>query len=447
MKLKLIVVAGILSGVIFAGAVHPAFAGEAVRTERLADGSWQLLVNEEPYFIKGTVFHPVKIGESPGEATMRDWMLYDDDRNGVNDAAYESWVDANRNEQRDPDEPPVGDFGLLEELGANTVRLYHVASDHPSLGRIYKDNPSTKLQYDHPVNKALLRELFASHGIRVVMGSFAGAWTIGSGAGWDKGTDFTDPVHRENIRKSVRAMVMDNKDEPYVLLWLLGNENNLDFGLHRSNSQERFEEYAAFVNELCEMIHELDPEHPVALCLGDPGDYALAKDLDVLAKHAPAIDLLGFNSYRNRGGFGSLWMQVKRHMDRPVFLTEFGMTAYLSDEGEAGEHAAQVVQRCWENIVRQAAASGWDDRRWQGNSVGGFVFDWLDRWYMDGTPFAHNPGTRHSGISPDGLLHEEWWGILSMGNGSDWLKRQKRPAYDYLKSAWNQTNTADTPEG
>ncbi|MBI4845642.1 MAG: hypothetical protein HY810_04100 [Candidatus Omnitrophica bacterium] len=40
------------------------------------DGSWQLLVDGNPYFIKGILYTPVKIGESPGEATMRDWMYY-----------------------------------------------------------------------------------------------------------------------------------------------------------------------------------------------------------------------------------------------------------------------------------------------------------------------------------------------------------------------------------
>ena len=59
---------------------------------------------------------PVKIGESPGIATMRDWMYYDDNKNGKNDVAYEVWVDKNKNNLQDKDEKAVGDFQILKEM-------------------------------------------------------------------------------------------------------------------------------------------------------------------------------------------------------------------------------------------------------------------------------------------------------------------------------------------
>lgn len=72
-----------------------------------------------------------------------------------------------------------------------------------------------------------------------------------------------------------------------------------------------------------------------------------------------------------------------------------------------------------------------------GNSIGGVVFDWLDRWYMDGSPGEHNPGTKYWATSLDNLDHEEWFGIMSMGDGSDSLMRQKRKSYDYFQDIWN----------
>ena len=72
-----------------------------------------------------------------------------------------------------------------------------------------------------------------------------------------------------------------------------------------------------------------------------------------------------------------------------------------------------------------------------GNVIGVTFFDWLDRWNMDGAPSTQNPGTR-SWPSPDGLRHEEYFGIISMGDGSDWLMRQPRSSYQYLKQEWTQ---------
>ncbi|MBN1225403.1 MAG: hypothetical protein JXA79_00295 [Deltaproteobacteria bacterium] len=409
--------------------------GGKIKVIKYDDGTWQLLVDDKPYFIKGVMFVPVKIGEGPSQSTMRDWMYYDDDNDGLNDIAYQTWLDENNNNQRDPQEKVIGDFQLLKDMGCNTIRIYHFASDNPLLGNLYKENPSTRLQFDHPVNKQILRQLYNDYGVMVIMGNFLGAWTIGSGASWEEGTDYTNPQHRENIKKSVRAMVLDNKDEPYVLMWLLGNENNLGIWT-RCNAIIHPEEYAKFIGELADMIHELDPDHPVAVCDGDNFNT-----LRQYAEHAQGIDIIGYNSYRGKLGFGFLWKEVKMIFDRPIFISEFGIFAYNTQVGEDQDMQLEYIKGCWQDIVRNSAENYGTviERKLKpsGNSIGGVVFDWLDRWYMDGTPYEHNPGTR-SWDSPDGLRHEEWFGITSMGDGHDPLLRQKRKAYDYLKEAWNQ---------
>lgn len=405
--------------------------GGKVKVVKYDDGTWELLVDGKPYFIKGMMFPPVKIGESPHEATMRDWMYYDDSHDGVNDVAYKTWLDKNKNNKKDPGEETEGDFSLLKKMGCNTIRLYHLASDNSILGDIYKTTKSTALQFDHPVNKELLRKLYQDYGIRVIMGNFVGAWTIGSGASWEEGTDYTNPTHIENIKKSVKAMVLDNKDEPYVLIWLLGNENNLGDWLH-CNASKNPEAYAKLIGELAEMIHKLDPEHPVAVCDGD--NFNTLKEY---AKYAPALDIISYNSYRGGWGFENLWKEVKMTFDRPVFISEFGIFAYNVNMGEEQDYQLKYIKGCWRDIVRNSALHYDPTKRESGNSIGGVVFDWADRWYMDGTPSEHNPGTRYWD-SPDKLMHEEWFGIISMGDGSDSLMRQPRKVYDYLKDAWNK---------
>jgi len=405
--------------------------GGKVKVVKYDDGTWKLLVDGKPYFIKGIMYTPVKIGESPDEATMRDWMYYNDAHDGKNDVAYKTWMDKNKNNKRDSDEEIEGDFSLLKKMGCNTIRLYHVASDNPILGDLYKTNKSTALQYDHPVNKELLRQLYKDYGIRVIMGNYVGAWTIGSGASWEEGTDYTNLKHCENIKKSVKAMVLDNKDEPYVLMWLLGNENNLGDWLH-CNASQNPEAYAKLIGELAEMIHKLDPEHPVAVCDGD--NFNTIKEY---AKYAQGLDIISYNSYRGEYGFVFLWKEVKRTMDRPVFISEFGTFAYNKNVGEDEDLQLRYIKGCWRDIVMNKAENYDSTKRVSGNSIGGVVFDWLDRWYMDGAPSEHNPGTRYWEDSPDHLRHEEWFGIMSMGNGSDSLMRQPRKSYYYLKDTWN----------
>jgi len=405
--------------------------GGKVKVVKYDDGTWQLLVNEKPYFIKGTVFGPVKIGEDPSEATMRDWMQYDDNGDGVNDIAYQTWLDVNKNNKKDPTEKIYGDFKLLEEMGCNTIRLYHVPSDNSILGNIYKKDPSTALQFDHAVNKELLRQLYKDYGIMVIMGNFLGSWTIGSGASWEEGTDYTNPKHCANIKKSVKAMVLDNKDEPYVLMWLLGNENNIA-NWSRCNAKNQPEAYAKLIGELTEMIHGLDLEHPVAVCDGDNFNT-----LRQYAKHAKEIDIIAYNSYRGKYGFGSLWKESKSILDKPIFISEFGIFAYSSKTGEDEELQFEYNKKCWQDIVLNSKEQYKPDKNYAGNCIGGVVFDWADRWYMDGTPYEHNPGTQYWSCSPDHLQHEEWFGVTSMGDGSDSLMRQKRKIYDYFKDTWN----------
>ena len=166
--------------------------GKKVKAVKYENGDWELLVDGKPHFIKGVLFNPVKIGESPATATMNDWMYYDSNKNNKNDVAYEVWVDKNKNNIKDEGEKPVGDFQILKDLGCNTIRLYHVPSDNSLIGTIYRKDKGIQLQFDHAVNKEILRDLHKNYGISVIMGSFLGSWTIGAGVTYETGCDYTN---------------------------------------------------------------------------------------------------------------------------------------------------------------------------------------------------------------------------------------------------------------
>jgi len=363
---------------------------------------WRMLVDGEPFFIKGVCYNPTIVGESPDNNTMRDWMVVDDDKDGQNDIAFQSWVDKNLNNKRDPKEIDIGDFELLKNCGCNAIRIYHHASDDSVIQSI---NPG-RLLFNHAPNKELLRKLHQKYGIWVAMGDLMGAYTVASGANWEQGTDYTDAVQKQNMKKSIEEMVLTHKDEPYLLLWILGNENNFkDFT--KTNASEHPVAYAQFVNEMAILIHKLDPHHPVALCNGE------THFISTYAEHAPDIDIFGINSYR-RLGFDDLWIELSEKYDKPVMLTEYGTLDPKFQKGLLDENnQAKIHEAAWIDIWEHKAGA-----KPPGNAIGGFAFRWLDRWIY-GKPDGH--------------------GFASQGNGkhSPFLRRLRKTYFTY-QNLWNQ---------
>jgi beta-glucuronidase len=271
-------------------------------------------------------------------------------------------------------------------------------------------------------HKALLRDLYATYGIRVAVGNKFGAYTIDSGASWERGTDYRDPVQQARMLESVTRMVLDHKDEPYVLLWLLGNENNYKWT--NTNAEDDPSTYASFVNRAATLIHELDGHHPVALVNGD------THFLQLYQRFAPAVDIFGVNAYRGPYGFGDLWSEVKRVYDRPILITEHG-GSYAPGNDE--ERQAAYHKGCWLDIVANQAGSG------LGNSIGGFVFAWLDEWWKAGDPTRQAAvGTTGRQGKGEAQWSQEYCGILSQGTGRDSpFQRRLRHVYLVYRGLWS----------
>jgi beta-glucuronidase len=363
-------------------------------------------VDKKPYIIKGITYAPTKVGQSPDEGTLGNWMEEDFNQNGKIDGPYDSFVDKNKNNTQDKNEPAVGDFKLMQEMGVNTIRLYH----HP-----------------RQINKELLRELYQKYGIMVILGDFLGKYAIGSGAPWYPGTDYNNPEHKKQMLDSVTRMVAEFKDEPYLLFWLLGNENVYGFAC---NADKQPDAFFKFANEVALHIKSLDPGHPVAICSGD------ILFLDKFGRDCPDVDIFGTNAYRGDYGFGFLFRQVKEEADKPAFITEYGCPAYA--EGKAQEEAeflqAEYHRGAWEDIESNMAfAAG------AGNALGGVVFEWLDEWWKAYEPAMHDTKRLFSGPFPDGYMHEEWLGVAAQGDGKNSpFLRQLRAAYYYYKKAWRR---------
>jgi len=381
------------------GSVVKQIGDGRVDVVKYKNGHWQLRLEGKPYIVKGAAYFPTKIGQSPDDGTMEDWMQSDHNKNGKIDGPYDAWVDKNFNNIQDADEEPIGDFELLRQMGCNTIRLYHHAS-----------------------NKELLKDLYDRFGIMVIMGDLLGAYTVGSGASWYDGTDYDNPEHRKNMMASVRKMVEDFKDEPYVLFWMLGNENN--YGV-ANNAKKKPASYYAFANEVAKMIKSIDRDHPVAICSGD------LLFLDVFAKNCPDIDIYGSNAYRGEHGFGmSFWKNARIACDKPVIITEYGCPSYMEYKSSqiAEERQSDYLKESWKDIFYNSAGRGG-----VGNSIGGVLFEWLDEWWKAYEPLLHDAERNWSGPFPDGWNYEEWLGIVSQGDGenSPFMRQLKRAYFTY----------------
>jgi tetratricopeptide (TPR) repeat protein len=395
-----------LSNKVHLGKVKIKRGNGEVRLVQYENGHWQLMVNNKPYIIKGITYAPTNIGQSPDKGTLKDWMREDTNANGLADGPYDAWVDANKNDQQDDDEPVVGDFKIMKDMGVNTIRVYH--------------------QPFEP-DKGLLRYMFKEYGIRVVLGDFLGKYAIGSGASWHEGTDYENLEHRKNMLEAVKKMVMDHKDEPYLLLWLLGNENN--YGV-ASNADKKPEAYFQFVDEVALWIKSVDKNHPVAVNNGD------TLFLDIFAKYSPNVDIFTANAYRGNYGFGSFWKQVLEVSGRPAIITEYGCPAYVGHMSlkDSEEAQAQYHKGNWLDIEENVAGNS----RGAGNSLGGIAFEWLDEWWKNYEPYKHDRKSDAIGPFPGGYYFEEWFGLVSQGKGkhSPFLRQLRKSYYTY-KELWN----------
>jgi len=371
-----------------------------VYIKTLEGNRFQLMVKNRPYIVKGVIYNPVPIGQNH---------------------TYDFWSD--------PLRPYILDGKLMKDMGVNTIRVYQP-------GKYIKDT------------KHAIRDLYNIYGIRIAMGHWLGFW---------ESPNYADPVFRERVKRDVLDMVRAYKDEKEILLWVLGNENNISFsyGPHSLNlwttdeiealgdpylqRQARARIYYSFVNEIAQEIHRIDPRHLIVMANKE------LVDIDAAAGITPAVDILGCSVYRGKT-FGNFFRETAIKFKRPVLLTEFGCDrydAFLNKEDE--DIQAEFIGLGWKEIYNNT----YKGNR-VGNSLGGFVFEWTDEWWKlneDNKPAwsAHDTDGSWSNSSyyfdikaPQNLnINEEWWGVCALKKNSSGLdERIPTKAYFKLKELW-----------
>jgi hypothetical protein len=94
------------------------------------------------------------------------------------------------------------EMSLLRAMGVNTIRQY--------VG----------------IPPRWVKHIYDNYGIYTVLNHTIGRYGLTLDGVWLPNTDYSDPKVRETLKAEMRALALEYKETPGVLLWLLGNENN-----------------------------------------------------------------------------------------------------------------------------------------------------------------------------------------------------------------------------
>lgn len=146
-----------------------------------------------------------------------------------------------------------------------------------------------------------------------------GLWVGQERQGFDYGDANAVRAQLEQFREVVRAY----KDHPAILMWGIGNENDLFYSDLRVWNA---------INDIAEMIKEEDPYHPVTTVTAGLDPVNVQRIMD----RAPALDVFGVNTYGELVGgtrrfrdFGyegpDVGVMLRRAgWDRPYVIAEWG---------------------------------------------------------------------------------------------------------------------------
>ncbi|MFO7896898.1 MAG: hypothetical protein R6U84_08200, partial [Candidatus Cloacimonadales bacterium] len=362
------------------------------------ENGWKLQVNGEDFFVKGIVWAYTPIGEN---YSYNLWSHSDEFIKQVLD--YECT--------------------LMKEAGINTIR---------SFGLI----PPQWIEY-----------IYRQHQIMTMVNHLAGRYGYNVGGKWIAQTNYSDPLTRETLKADVLETIAKYKDTPGVLMFALGNESN--YGLEWSSFEiedlpigEQHQEKAKYLYSLFnEIMHEgkkIAPNHPFTIVNGD------IQYLDLIVEYCEDMDILGVNSYRGIS-FTDMWERVERELGKPVLLTEFGSDAFNAKTHKEDQTAqAQLIKGNWQEIYNKSYG-----KLEEGNSIGGYLFEWRDEWWKylqvenldihDTHASWSNGGYSFDYVEGQNNMNEEWFGICRLAgpNADGVYVAEPRVAYDLLSEIWS----------
>ncbi|KPK42137.1 MAG: hypothetical protein AMJ78_03520 [Omnitrophica WOR_2 bacterium SM23_29] len=172
---------------------------------------------------------------------------------------------------------------LAKELGANAVRTW-----------------GTDQGTEHYFDTALKYGLMVDAGIWLNSVTDTGVFSC-----------ITDDKYMEKKKNEIVEYVNRFKDHPALLMWNVGNE-----AIFFTKDEEERIALSKFLEQMVQLIHQLDANHPVIYTSSD------ATALPYIKKYVPSLDAFGMNIYGSIRMSHSRWDQTTLNI--PYVVTEFG---------------------------------------------------------------------------------------------------------------------------
>ncbi len=159
-------------------------------------------------------------------------------------------------------------------------------------------------------------------------------------------------------RREILSYVTRFRDHPAVLMWGVGNE-----AIFFTKDEEERRALCAFLEEMVQVIHRVDPDHPVLYaCAGKTGFKYLARDV-------PSLDVIGANEYGSIRALHGAWQDAG--FDKPYLVTEYGPPLSQDRPRDVNRRASEPQDHQKVILYRSLTEQIWE---FGGYNLGGVVF-------------------------------------------------------------------------
>lgn len=241
------------------------------------------------------------------------------------------------------------------------------------------------------------------------------------------GFDYNDQkavtAQLERIKEEVIAL----KDHPALLIWAIGNELNL-----RYTNPKVWDA----VNDISQMIHKVDPNHPTTTTLAGIS----RREVQEIKERAPDLDILSFQVY---GKIEQLPKQARDYgWEGPYMVTEWGATGHwevpktswgVPIEENSSVKAKNYLKRYQNSIQKDTT-----------QCIGSYVFLWGQK--QERTPTWYGIFTEDGSATESVDVMEYLWTGNWPQNRSPIIESfqlNNKDAYSNIKLAANQSYQAE----